>query len=884
MFKSLRFAASTLVLTGLLASGQQAKAVGVDDKTVSYTVSDYGSSGVLQTPTARHFNQGDLIVGGSSIWPYNRYFITLQAFPWLQSSFRYTIIRNRLSLSYDPSSENYADKSLEMSVRLQEETKDLPQVTVGLRDLGGSGFLGSEYIVASKRYYDFDFSVGMMWGKPAQRLNLPNPFGVFYDGFKNRKEGEEAGEVTTSFFRGENVSLFGGITYSGLADGLDLKVEFDPNDYADEPLGNSFKSNFPFNFGADYWLTEYFNVGLSYQRGNRASFRVLMRTNFDTFKGIPKVDDPPPKRIVGRPLKELKLYPTVSEAVSHGALPYKLLELPDVGARQKDLQTKDDQARSSQALPMQYQPIWQRLNNLGLSIQSIRRADYKLDIILQEGSLLASANDMAVAVRAGILNLPKSELGLKYVSVSKSPLVLPLNLDKINKSIVLTGQPFSLQAFPKNWERAFNAQGQLDNAQDFAAIENEDELGAVSQVSHNELNLIAGKIFKELKEEGLEGVAFDIQKDTATIHFVNSKYRNEYQALGRVARAVARHAPMHVEVIKLVRRNGGVPVNQATIYRRDLERADSDIGSVDEIWARTTLDTPQEYTDTAIKANKSFTSFSWGVLPKLRQHIGGTDTFYAYQVWLQLSGSIGFGENVRLSGALGRDVYNTFGDLKDDPRSSLPHVRSDIVKYLQGGKTWVNNLALTGNWRIADDVYFGAGAGLYELMYAGIGAEVLYRPTNENWAVGLNLDHVRKRDFDGKFRLLDYKKNLVKLTYYQAFPDYNTLMVLSMGNYLAGDKGATVQLQRRFDNGTTVGVFATKTDVSAAEFGEGSFDKGAYVVVPMDLFFTKSRKSSVVLPWRPLTRDGGQDVGRPLSLYGITGGGLPDGDWRQFLK
>ena len=47
-----------------------------------------------------------------------------------------------------------------------------------------------------------------------------------------------------------------------------------------------------------------------------------------------------------------------------------------------------------------------------------------------------------------------------------------------------------------------------------------------------------------------------------------------------------------------------------------------------------------------------------------------------------------------------------------------------------------------------------------------------------------------------------------------------------MENILAGDKGVTLDLSRRFKSGFTMGVFATKTNLSAEEFGEGSFDKG----------------------------------------------------------
>ena len=54
-----------------------------------------------------------------------------------------------------------------------------------------------------------------------------------------------------------------------------------------------------------------------------------------------------------------------------------------------------------------------------------------------------------------------------------------------------------------------------------------------------------------------------------------------------------------------------------------------------------------------------------------------------------------------------------------------------------------------------------------------------------------------------------------------------------MGRYLAGDDGITIDFSKRFKNGFKLGAFATFTDVSSEDFGEGSFDKGIYVAIPL---------------------------------------------------
>ena len=99
----------------------------------------------------------------------------------------------------------------------------------------------------------------------------------------------------------------------------------------------------------------------------------------------------------------------------------------------------------------------------------------------------------------------------------------------------------------------------------------------------------------------------------------------------------------------------------------------------------------------------------------------------------------------------------------------------------------------------------------------------------------------------------------------------DVLATLSAGRYLAKDLGVTVQLSRVFKNGVTVGAFFSKTNVSSAQFGEGSFDKGVFVSIPFDAFLTRSSNTIASFVWKPLTRDGGAKLGRSAQLYDLTG-------------
>ena len=75
-------------------------------------------------------------------------------------------------------------------------------------------------------------------------------------------------------------------------------------------------------------------------------------------------------------------------------------------------------------------------------------------------------------------------------------------------------------------------------------------------------------------------------------------------------------------------------------------------------------------------------------------------------------------------------------------------------------------------------------------------------------------------------------------------------------------------MAKTFKTGFTLGFFATKTDISAKEFGEGSFDKGIYFSIPLDIVSSGFRKNNARFVWKNLTKDGGAMVSGGLDLDG----------------
>ena len=185
-------------------------------------------------------------------------------------------------------------------------------------------------------------------------------------------------------------------------------------------------------------------------------------------------------------------------------------------------------------------------------------------------------------------------------------------------------------------------------------------------------------------------------------------------------------------------------------------------------------------------------------------------------------------------------------------------MRSEVAKYLNEGDSGLTKLILEGRNTQGHSLHYRGFAGVLEEMFSGAGGELLYWPSQSRIAVGASVAYAKQRDYDRGLGHLDYDVITGHVSAYWATPFYNYDLAVHAGQYLAKDMGATLEVRRTFRNGWQVGAWATKTDVSSEDFGEGSFDKGFYFQVPLDSIFGGNTRSKFGTRMRPIQRDGGQ--------------------------
>jgi hypothetical protein len=340
--------------------------------------------------------------------------------------------------------------------------------------------------------------------------------------------------------------------------------------------------------------------------------------------------------------------------------------------------------------------------------------------------------------------------------------------------------------------------------------------------------------------------------------------------LGRSARILDNAAPADIEWFTLIEKRVGMPIVETSINREKFVDYANHRIDLDQLKLATELNAPAKR-ETDVLYTAPLKHYGGGFSLSYNQNLGGPDAFILYRVSANYSGSWFFNRNTWLTGTVSGNLLNNYDKFKYDAPSNMTRVRTDLRQYMTTSDVTMPNLQLTTAGQLGRDLYGMAYAGYLEWMYAGAGGEMLYRPMGERWALGANVNWVKQRDYNQHFGLRDYSVTTGHTTLYYAFGrEQRVLAALSAGRYLAGDWGATLDVARIFANGVTMGAYATKTNVSSAEFGEGSFDKGIYFSIPFDLILPRSSRARATIMWQPLIRDGGAMLARKYSLYPIT--------------
>ena len=362
-----------------------------------------------------------------------------------------------------------------------------------------------------------------------------------------------------------------------------------------------------------------------------------------------------------------------------------------------------------------------------------------------------------------------------------------------------------------------------------------------------------------------------LSKERLDISISTSQHRNAIRSssyAGSIASKVSRDHNINLSQINISHINAGVELNNITYIANHLDSSKDTPIEIIERYTKLDSGNKNSYKNHEFQPRVKFPAVFSSFSPSLVSYIGNPEKFYFWGLDLQNTAEIQFNRNLLLSSEINYSLYNNFKDTISGPASNMEHVRTDKVQYLKNANLYIKRMQLDYIWSLRKDLYAKVSGGIFESMFGGFGGQVLYKPFNSNFNISFEGFYIKQREYDQTFKFRKYKTTTAHLNLGYLLP-MGIESNISYGRYLAKDDGFTFDLSRRTKSGFKAGIYFTRTNVSAKLFGEGSFDKGFYFQVPMDLFSKDYKGGYSNFKLSPLTRDGGAKLEFDKDLRGL---------------
>ncbi|WP_103335156.1 YjbH domain-containing protein [Pseudotabrizicola formosa] len=419
------------------------------------------------------------------------------------------------------------------------------------------------------------------------------------------------------------------------------------------------------------------------------------------------------------------------------------------------------------------------------------------------------------------------------------------------------------------------------------------------------------QLARRLATDGVQVESLRLDGTTAHVGIRNTGIDAEAQAVGRTARALTHVAPASIDRFVIKPLVNGMAVSQVVLRRADIEALEFDTLAGPKLLARAQILPAPAGGAGGYRDRAAYPRLSWSLAPASLIRVFDQTSPFKIGVGPELSGRYDIAPGLVLSGSVAKYLISNLDDRPPLPgRGRLHPVRSAAYFYDRDGDPALNTLMLTAYGKLSPELYGRLSLGYLERMYGGVSAELLWLPTDRRWAIGAEVSQVAQRAPDQRFGFSlpaymfendactpdlatgacgardSYRVLTGHISGYYKFEN-GFHAQLDLGRYLAGDVGATLSLRREFDNGWKVGAFVTKTNVSAEDFGSGSFDKGITLEIPIASVLGRQSKSMRYATIRPFGRDGGRRLEVEGRLYEQLRGYRRDGlteQWGRFWK
>ncbi len=379
-----------------------------------------------------------------------------------------------------------------------------------------------------------------------------------------------------------------------------------------------------------------------------------------------------------------------------------------------------------------------------------------------------------------------------------------------------------------------------------------------------------------------------LKQKVLRLRVINIQYPQEEQVRKRIQHVIAGILPSDVHSVEVVVESEGVLLQEYCYTQEELKKySKGEIGTY-EISIISPMkevkSDPGKY-DSSIIYKRTKKVWSIILRPNFQTYFGSSQGKLKYDVGV-IFGAQGYLFNntyyFLLMDYIAKANSKVIKDSDFYNPSQLLNVQSDYVRYVQTNSFHVDAAFLQQNWNIGKGWFAKVSLGYFEVNYAGLGLEALYYPVNSCWAIGFEFAPLIKRKYTGLGFTDEVRKfhgseaEYVKffglqyfVDFYYQFKPLDLDFRISIGQFLARDKGAKFEMAKWFKSRLKVGVWYTVTNAKDRVNGDIYFDKGFFFSIPLDIFLSKSSKSDFFYSMSAWLRDAGVRVGTGKDLYPI---------------
>ncbi len=717
------------------------------------------------------------------------------------------------------------DRSLDLKLRMIEEGPGWPSLAIGLQDFLGTGIYSGEYLAATKTFIGGDLKVtgGIGWGRFSGRSGIGNPLCRNGNSFCTRPPFSDEGGTV------EFDEFFSG-REMGIFGGAEWQTPIEnvalKLEYSDDPYDAERASGaFDPELGLNFGAEyrPFDGVELGAYYMYGAEVGVRLTLSANPFRPLADTDGERP------------------------AEPFQARPRPDASALEPDFGKLRE--------PVTGSPATVRFAASGITDVTVEMRDGNAR--WATAGLPPSADHVCPDEKARAIDAEYGMIdAVTFLLADGRPLctvaLRPKGQNLLRDAIAGTAD------YPTDWYQNEHARQQIATA-----------------------------LAKRLEPDAIGLFGIELKPERVSVYIENRRFRSTPRAIGRTVRALAAAMPASVELFEIIPVENSLPVVSIMLRRSHLEdqvhRPEADWSAW--VSARLTDTSPVSWSE--IGTLEQFPRAYWSLSPYTPFSLFDPDQPFRIDLQAVAQGGVeifpGFSANATVS----KRIVGNLDDIERESDSELPRVRSDIAEYLRKGDPGLQRLTLDYVTKLDDAVYGRVSTGLLEWMYGGVSGEVLWKPATQNWGLGAEMNWVQQRGFDQDFSFRDYDVFTGHASLYWDTGWQGIAAQIDAGRYLAKDWGATFTLKRRFSNGWELGGYATFTDVSSSDFGEGSFDKGILLTIPFDWLLPYESRSEYSVVLGSLTKDGGQRLLVSNRLYPTVRDMDADGlrrSWQDFWK